>query len=106
MNLVEYITRHRTWSEATFGTGARVGGLLTHIQKECEEIRANPTDLEEWIDVIILAIDGAWRAGHSPVEIAAMLEFKLGKNQARIWNVSPDPNIPNEHVRVDADFHL
>lgn len=106
MDIIDYITRHRAWSETTFGTGARVGGLLTHIQKECEEIRANPTDLEEWIDVIILAIDGAWRSGHSPTEIASMLEFKLGKNQSRAWKVSDDPNIPNEHVRVEEDFHL
>lgn len=103
MDLVDYIKRHREWSEQTFGKGARTGGLVKHIQKECEEILAKPDDLEEWIDVIILAIDGAWRSGHSAEEISGTLELKLLKNQRRVWKVSEDPNVPNEHVRTDEE---
>lgn len=103
MDLVDYINRHRRWSETTFKSGARTGGLVAHILKECEEILAKPDDLEEWIDVIILAIDGAWRSGHTAEEISGMLELKLHKNQQRRWKVTEDPNVPNEHVRTDEE---
>lgn len=103
MDLVAYIEDHQRWSLNTFGQGTRTGGLVKHIQKECEEILAKPDDLEEWIDVIILAIDGAWRAGYAPHQIARMLELKLLKNERRQWKVSTDPNAPNEHVRTDED---
>lgn len=103
MDLVDYLNRHINWSDQTFGRGARTGGLVKHIQKECEEILAKPDDLEEWIDVMILAFDGAWRAGYAPREIVDMLERKLYKNQQRLWKVSEDPNVPNEHVRTDEE---
>ena len=89
--------RPNLWSRRTHR------GLVKHIQKECEEILAKPDDLEEWVDVIILAVDGAWRSGHSAEQISGMLEFKLYKNQQRTWKVSEDPNVPNEHVRTDEE---
>lgn len=58
-----HIQRQRAFSQKTFGPGQRVKGLCSHIRKELREIEKAPTDLEEWIDVIILALDGAWRAG-------------------------------------------
>lgn len=106
MDFVDYVRRHRAWSEQTFGKQARTAGLLAHIEKECKEIAQRPEDLEEWIDVIILAIDGACRNGHSDAAIAEMLNYKLEKNQKRQWVVSEDPTVPNEHVRIEEDFHL
>jgi len=29
----------------------------------CRILQAKPADLTEWVDVILLALDGAWRAG-------------------------------------------
>lgn len=106
MDFVDYVRRHRAWSEQTFGTQPRTAGLLAHIEKECREIAQHPADLEEWVDVIILAIDGACRNGHSDEAIAEMLNAKLEKNKKRQWVVSNDPAVPNEHVRGDEDFHL
>lgn len=101
MGLVHYIERQQRWSEDTFGPGRRTGGILAHIRKELTEIERDPLDLEEWIDVIILALDGAWRAGHRPQEIAKALSMKQEKNFSRTW---PDwrtltEDDPVEHIR-------
>jgi len=100
-DLITYLRRQRTWSEETFGPGARHKMCTEHIRKELVEIEENPGDLEEWIDVTMLALDGAWRSGHSPEEIATALFAKFDKNQSRIW---PDwrthpVDIPIEHIR-------
>lgn len=55
----EYNERQRQWSRKTFGEGKRTIGILAHIRKELAEIEAKPDDLEEWIDVVILALDGS-----------------------------------------------
>lgn len=85
MDLREIIERQQAFSAGTFGPGPRTHGLIDHIRKELTEIEADPLDLEEWVDVIILAIDGAWRAGHSPAEIVSALLAKQRKNAAREW---------------------
>lgn len=103
MDLVDYIRRQKRWSQSTFGRTFRPLGLTAHIRKELLEIEAAPRDLEEWIDVIILAIDGAWRAGYTPEDIAAMLEHKQQKNQRRVFVIPEDPNQPIEHDRTRGD---
>lgn len=80
-----HLQRQREWSEATFGPGARVGGVLAHIRKELTEIEDDPTDVTEWIDVVILALDGAWRSGASPQQIIDALKAKQARNEARTW---------------------
>lgn len=99
----DHLERQRAWSRETFGPGSRVNGVLDHIRKELEEIAADPTDVEEWVDVLILAFDGAWRAGHEPQAILDALAAKQAKNEARTWpdwrQMSPDQAI--EHVRDD-----
>lgn len=84
-DLATHLRRQRSWSDQTFGPGARSAGVIDHIRKELREIEDNPTDLEEWIDVIILAFDGATRAGHSPEDVIAALVAKQEKNEARQW---------------------
>jgi len=100
MNLIPYIERHREWSMATFGDGVSTIRLITHITKELHEIEAAPYDLEEWIDVIILAIDGACRIGCTPYQIANALQVKQDKNKTRRYVVPTDPNQPAEHDRT------
>ena len=63
-DLVAHLHRQRAFSERAFGPGSRANGALDHIAKELREIAAHPADLEEWIDVVLLALDGAWRAGY------------------------------------------
>ena len=84
-NLIAHLRRQREFSEKTFGPGRRTAGVLDHIREELREIESAPDDLEEWIDVVLLALDGAWRAGHPPEAIAAMLAHKQAKNESRDW---------------------
>lgn len=95
--LREYIQRHIEWSRETFGEGGQANKICNHIERELDEIRDNPSDLYEWVDVIILAIDGAWRAGYSPVQIINGLIHKQALNFDRKWNLG-EGDIPNVHV--------
>jgi len=95
----EYNERQRQWSRATFGEGKRTLGILAHIRKELAEIDAKPDDLEEWIDVAILALDGYWRHGGEPADLMAHLQAKQDKNMARKWPAPGPDDEPTEHVR-------
>lgn len=80
-----HLARQRAFSERTFGPGTRTLGVLDHIRKELLEIEADPTDLSEWIDVVILALDGAWRAGWAPQAIIDAIVEKQARNEKRVW---------------------
>lgn len=84
-DLLGHLEHQREWSRQTFGPGDRTAGVIDHIQKELREIEADPADISEWIDVVILALDGAWRAGHAPQQIVDALVAKQAKNEARVW---------------------
>lgn len=97
-----YLQRQCEFSERTFGPPRGNGaGVIDHIRKELIEIEQNPDDLEEWIDVTMLALDGAWRAGHKPQQIIDALIAKLDKNEKRKWPDwrTADPNKAIEHDR-------
>jgi hypothetical protein len=106
-DLVAHLHRQRAFSERTFGPGQRTEGVCDHIRKELVEIAATPDDVEEWVDVILLALDGAWRSGHTPEQIATALDAKQRKNEARVW---PDwrtaaPGKAIEHIRSEESSH-
>lgn len=104
-DLIAHLDRQRAFSAKTFGPGDRAAGVRDHIRKELDEIQAEPVGkrLEEWIDVILLACDGAWRDGHTSEEITEALIDKLARNELRDWpdwrTVPADKAI--EHVRPD-----
>jgi hypothetical protein len=85
MDLIRHLYRQRNWSQETFGPGARTNGILDHIKKEVNEVEQDPSDIKEWIDIVILAFDGAWRAGYTPEQIAQALEVKQAINETRSW---------------------
>lgn len=99
-NFWAHLHRQLQWSRQTFGPGPRTKGVIDHIRKELCEIEAAPDDLSEWIDVVILALDGAWRSGATPAQIIDALVAKQTKNEGRSWpdwrTVSPDTAI--EHI--------
>jgi len=99
-----HLARQREFSERAFGPGSRLHGVLDHIRKELAEVEAEPSDLGEWVDVVILALDGAWRAGHEPQAIIDAIKAKQARNEARTWpdwrTAAPDKAI--EHVRTDG----
>lgn len=99
MNLAEYIAAQKSWSQRTFGNGARTVGICKHIQEELAEIQRDPNDVMEWIDVIILAIDGAWRAGFDENKIVDSLLAKQQINFSRAWPSPQAEDVPTEHIR-------
>jgi hypothetical protein len=84
-DLIAHIRRQITFSERTFGPGARVTAICDHIRKELTEVEGEHGPLSEWVDVIILGLDGAWRSGATPEQIVAALEAKQSKNENRKW---------------------
>lgn len=99
-DFLAHLRRQRDWSGKTFGPSKRTKGVLDHIRKELAEIEAKPDDLSEWIDVVILALDGAWRHGGSPQDIIDALEAKQRKNEARVW---PDWRALPEDRAIEHD---
>lgn len=106
-DLEAIIQQQIEFSHGTFGPGRRTLGIIKHIKKELKEIENAPTDLEEWIDVLILAMDGAWRAGYYPNEIVAKLKEKMEKNNQREWpdwrEFSQDDAI--EHKKNESNIY-
>jgi hypothetical protein len=95
--LEAYLTRQWAWSKDTFGPALRTRGIIQHITKELREIEADPHDLMEWVDVVILAMDGFWRHGGKPEDLLAIMQ---AKNLARQW---PDWRTLSEHQAIEHD---
>lgn len=106
-DFLQHLVRQSAFSARTFGPGMRTQGVVDHIRKELIEVLANPADLSEWIDVTILALDGAWRTGATPEQIIAALVAKQTKNEGRQWPDwrTAEPGKAIEHVRT-ADESL
>ena len=123
ITLEQFIAKQIYVSSRAFGPNERSEGIRKHIESELLEIMgAESADerVQEWVDVIILGIDGAWRAAaHSAGEqgdmeealsgiseqVASALEAKVEKNGRRKWpdwrTVGEDQ--PIEHVRGYED---
>lgn len=101
-DFVSHLARQAAFSAKTFGPGSRIKGVSDHIRKELDEVVASGGDLKEWIDVAILALDGCWRSGATPVEIVAALVAKQTKNERRTWPDwrKADPDKAIEHDRT------
>ena len=84
-DFAKHLRRQAEFSARTFGPGARTAGVCDHIRKELVEVQADGGPLAEWVDVIILALDGAWRSGATPEQIIAALVAKQTKNEGRHW---------------------
>jgi hypothetical protein len=101
-DLVAHLHRQAEFSARTFGPGARVQGVCDHIRKELIEVEAEGGPLAEWVDVIILGFDGAWRSGATPEQIVEAIVAKQTKNEGRQWPDwrTAEPGKAIEHVRA------
>lgn len=99
----DYLARQQAWSSEAFGPGKRTLGIVAHIRKELAEIEAEPDDLSEWIDVMILAIDGYWRHGGKPGMLMRDLRVKQRKNITRRWPAFQSEDQAVEHDRSAED---
>ena len=114
MDLKHHLIRQMAWSHATFGPGKRNQGVIDHIRKELVEVEQSDYSDEEWVDVVILALDGLTRnlaysfgdgSRRDPNDVAQiainMIEHKQSINEGRVW---PDWRVADkdkaiEHVR-------
>lgn len=103
-DLVAHLRRQAEFSARTFGPGHRISGVCDHIRKELIEVEESGGDLYEWVDVIILGLDGAWRSGATPEQIATAIAAKQAKNEGRRWPDwrTADPGKAIEHDRSIA----
>lgn len=88
-DLLAHLARQIQFSEKTYGPGDRTSGVCDHIRKELAEVEADAAagkaTLGEWVDVIILGFDGAWRSGATPRQIVDAIVAKQTKNEGRKW---------------------
>ena len=96
MDLKQHLIRQMAFSHATFGPGERREGVIDHIRKELVEVEQAHGDAAEWVDVVILALDGLTRrlaycnVGRTDPELMAeticnMIAQKQSRNEARTW---------------------
>ena len=115
MDLKQHLIRQMAFSKATFGPGTRTNGVLDHIAKEIEEVREAGGSSDEWVDLVILSLDGLTRqlsfcnvgdrrikSAEDIAEMACgMIVGKQDRNENRTWpdwrTMSADKAI--EHVR-------
>lgn len=113
-----HLTRQFVWSRVVFGPAPRTKGVISHIDKEQDEVLAAKTAKDrtkEWVDIAILGFDGLMRSlkEQYPHDTADMIAAKalrlyLGKqqrNEARDW---PDwRSLPEdqaiEHKRTEQE---
>jgi hypothetical protein len=105
VNLTTLVKRQIEFSSETFGPGDRLEGIIDHIRKELIEVEESGGDLEEWVDIILLAIDGAWRSGNTSHQVAGAVKKKLDKNIERNWPDwrKADTSKAIEHVKAEGD---
>lgn len=105
-DLLSHLRRQVAFSERTYGPGDRTAGVIHHIRKELIEVEddaaAGLPTLGEWVDVIILGFDGAWRSGATPEQIVSAIVAKQTKNEGRKWPDwrTADPSKAIEHDRT------
>lgn len=95
-DLEAHLLRQMAFSHATFGHGRRTLGVVDHISKELVEVVEAGGDSSEWVDVVILALDGLTRQlafcngeRADPARVAEMavnmIVGKQTRNEARVW---------------------
>lgn len=103
-DLVQHLRRQIEFSARTYGPGDRTAGVCDHIRKELREVQddaaAGLPTLSEWVDVIILGFDGAWRSGATPEQIVAAIVAKQTKNEGRRW---PDWRTADRGKAIEHD---
>lgn len=97
----DFVKRKMDHSRATWPSQT-LFGVLAHARKEVEEIEDNISDCIEWVDLILLGIDGACRTGLTPEQLGIQLERKLAINLQRAWPKPSTPDSPGEHDRQVA----
>ena len=113
MDLKQHLLRQMAFSHATYGPGERRAGVIDHIRKELIEIEDVNGEASEWVDVVILALDGLTRRlayingtseRKNPEAVADaachMIVMKQSHNEAREW---PDWRTADRSKAIEHD---
>lgn len=98
-----FARRKGDWADKQFGTGCRTQELIFHLEKELLEVSRNPFDKSEWIDIILLAMDGYRRHGGKAEDLFPDMQAKQQINYERKWVEGPDGVF--EHDRSAESIH-
>jgi hypothetical protein len=128
MDLQDHLKRQMAFSKATFGPGNRKEGVIDHIRQELNEVSTDG-DPREWVDLVILSLDGLWRSlkypkdsttknfvlwdernsepikiartwGNIPEIVVRLIEEKQSKNEQRDW---PDWRTADPNKAINHD---
>lgn len=105
VDLVGFFDDKARWSISTFGDDIPMEGVIRHLRKELDEVERDPKDLEEWVDVIFLAMDGAQRSGFSGKALVVKMIEKHQKNLRREWKRQSEGHYEHER-RFDRTYEL
>lgn len=66
--------------------GQSLAGKIKHLKKEADEVLADPADVIEHADCLILILGIAKLSGHTVEELLAAANAKMTINEARDWH--------------------
>lgn len=119
MDLKQHLIRQMAFSRANFGPGTRTNGVIDHIRQELVEVEESNGSSSEWVDVVILGLDGLTRqlaycnegdrrlkTTEEIAEIACnMIKGKQDRNENRDWpnwrDMSADKAINHDRGQGD-----
>ncbi len=110
-DLEAHLKRQIAFSRATFGPGDRRKGVIDHIRKELIEVadtKGLDDAVSEWVDVVILALDGLTRAlaasgvdwRHIAPAACQKIEAKQTRNEQQTW---PDWRTADADKAIEHD---
>lgn len=77
------------WQCKTF-PGQSPSGQVEHLKRELDECLAQPDDIEEHADALILLLGFFSRQGHAIEDVIIAAKEKHAKNLLRKWPTAPD----------------
>lgn len=98
MDIEAFLNDKNEWSIKTFGGGERTEGIIEHIKSGLVEVQETPRDVYGWVDIIFLAMDGAYRNGFEAQDLIYAMEKKHEINRSRSWPVTGQDK-PSFHTK-------
>lgn len=100
MKLLQLLAGQYQFILKTFGEQA-LSGVKAHLEKELQEVKANPSDVMEWADCFLLSIGGAMRAGEGAEQVNEYLRDVCSQPKAHPHAIQID-DLLEEVVEMDA----
>lgn len=92
MNWAEMQKKQYKWSRETFGESSMESNI-DHLRDELAEIIENPTDIEEWADVMLLYMNALSFVDFTMDDVLEAVHKKYEKNNKRKWGKPDDRGV-------------